>query len=96
MAVFENLFEEAAGPAVAVGIGVLVLAPKMLPVLGRILRPVAKSAIKTGIALYEQTYASVAEVTGDLVAEARAELESESRHAPERRSRGSSHPVAAS
>jgi hypothetical protein len=98
MALFEELFEEAAGPAVAVGIGALFLAPKVLPALGRVLRPIAKGAIKTGISLYEQTYASVAEATGDLVAEARAELESESRHAhaPERRSRGSSHPAAAS
>jgi hypothetical protein len=95
MALFENLFEEAAGPVVAVGIGALVLAPKLLPVIGRALRPVAKGAIKTGIALYEQTYASVAEATGDLVAEARAELESESQHAPERRAR-SGRPAAAS
>lgn len=80
MALFEELFEGAAGP-VAIGIGALVLAPKVLPVVGRILRPVVKGAIKTGMTIYEETYASVAEATGDLVAEARAELESESRQA---------------
>jgi hypothetical protein len=83
MALLENLFEEAAGPVV-IGIGALVLAPKLLPAVGRMLRPIAKGAIKTGMAIYEETYASVAEATGDLFAEARAELESEARHAPER------------
>lgn len=88
MALFEELFEDAAGP-VAIGIGALVLAPKVLPAVGRLLRPIVKGAIKTGMTLYEETYATVAEATGDLVAEARAELESESRHAEPRRSRGS-------
>lgn len=95
MALFEELFEEAAGP-VAIGIGALILAPKVLPVIGRFLRPIAKGAIKTGMALYEETYATVAEATGDLVAEARAELESKSRHAAPRRSRGSEHAAPAS
>lgn len=94
MALFEELFEEAAGP-VAIGIGALILAPKVLPAVGRLLRPIAKGAIKTGMALYEETYATVAEATGDLVAEARAELESESHQASTRRSRGSEHAASA-
>lgn len=83
MAVFEELFEEAAGPAVALGIGAILLAPKIFPAIGRVVRPVAKGVIKTGMAVYQETFAGIAEATGDLIAEARAELESESRHAPE-------------
>lgn len=87
MALLEEFFEGAAGP-VAIGVGALILAPRVLPAVGRLLRPIAKGAIKTGMALYEETYASMAEATGDLVAEARAELESESRQASPRRSHG--------
>jgi len=78
MAVFEDLLEGGATP-VALGVGAIVLAPTLLPVIGRIIRPIAKGAIKTGMAIYQETYAAVAEATGDLVAEARAELESEAR-----------------
>ncbi len=82
MALFEDLLKaEGAGP-LALGVGALLLAPTLLPAVGRILRPVVKGAIKTGIAVYEETYASVKEATGDIIAEARAELESESRPAP--------------
>lgn len=97
MALFEGLFEEAAGP-VAIGIGALVLAPKVLPVVGRMLRPIAKGAIKTGMAIYEETYATVAEATGDLFAEARSELESESRRSSgsERHPRHTERPATAS
>ncbi len=80
MALFEDMLKaEGMGP-LAIGVGALLLAPTVLPAMGRILRPVVKGAIKTGIAVYEETYASVREATGDIIAEARAELESESRH----------------
>jgi Protein of unknown function (DUF5132) len=62
----------ATGLAVA---GAVVLAPTLLPAVGRILRPVAKTAIKGGLVLYRETLAGVGDVAGDLVAEARAELE---------------------
>lgn len=89
MAIFDELFEDGVAGPVAIGIGALVLAPRVLPAVGRLLRPIAKGAIKTGMSLYEETYATIAEATGDLVAEARSELESESRHqASSRRSRG--------
>jgi hypothetical protein len=82
MALFEKITEmEGAGP-LALVLGAVVLAPTVLPAVGRILRPVAKGAIKTGITLYEETYASVKEATGDIIAEARAELESQSHHEP--------------
>ncbi len=79
MALFEDILEEALGP-VAIGVGALILIPKLFPSVGRALRPVAKEAIKAGIAVYDRTVATVTEATGDLVAEARAELESDAAH----------------
>jgi hypothetical protein len=77
MALIEDLVKmEGAGP-LAIAVGAVVLAPAVLPAVGRILRPVVKGAIKTGITLYEETYASVKEATGDIIAEARSELESQ-------------------
>ncbi len=83
--------EGAAGPT-ALGIGASILAPRALPVLGRILRPLAKGMIKAGLVLYDEASAAVSEAratvskaTGDLVAEARAERE---REKEERRSSG--------
>jgi hypothetical protein len=83
MALFEELFEEGVGGPLAIGIGALILAPKLLPVVGRALRPVAKEAIKAGITIYEGTCATFSEATGDLIAEVRAERESESRRGRE-------------
>ncbi len=81
MAIIEELVEEALGPVV-IGIGALLLVPRLFPAVGRVFRPIAKGAIKTGISIYDQTVATVSEATGDLVAEARAELESEARQTP--------------
>jgi hypothetical protein len=57
----------------AVGIGLVVLAPAVVPAL----RPMAKSMIKAGVVAYEQgrqMLAELSETTSDLVAEARQEL----------------------
>lgn len=74
MAAFENLFEGlglegAAGPVI--GIGALLLAPTLLPAVGRIMRPVAVGALRTGMAVYREASAA----TGKMVEEARNELE---------------------
>ncbi len=79
MALLEDILEEALGP-VAIGVGALILIPKLFPSVGRALRPVAKEAIKAGMAVYDRTVATVTEATGDLVAEARAELENDAAH----------------
>jgi hypothetical protein len=77
MALFEDLFKGNA--AVVIGVGaVALLAPTVLPPLVRVLRPLAKEAIKGAITLYDQARETVGEVTGDLVAEARAELDEQS------------------
>lgn len=84
MALFEDLFEGGIiGPGLAIA-GVVVLAPTVVPAAGRLLRPIAKTVIKTGMMLYRETLSGVGDVAGDLVAEARAELEDETRAAPRR------------
>jgi hypothetical protein len=77
MALLEDIVKaEGAGPLV-LGVGALMLAPTLLPALGRMLRPVAKGIIKTGMTVYDETYSTMREATGDLIAEARAELQHE-------------------
>ena len=82
MADLKDMLGEGAGP-VALGVGAILLAPTLFPVAGRILRPVAKGAIKSGLWLYREAFATVAESASDLVAEARSELEAESQQAVE-------------
>jgi hypothetical protein len=78
MAFVEDLFKGSAVTSVAVGVGALLLAPTILPAVGRVIRPAAKAVIKGGMVFYRETLAEVGEVAGDLFAEARAELEHES------------------
>ena len=85
MALFEEILEEGLGWPIALGIGALALAPKVLPAVGRILRPVAKGVIKAGISVYDEAQgavASISEASSDIVTEARHEL-SEARSAPQ-------------
>jgi uncharacterized membrane protein len=74
----EGMTEGGALTGAAVGLGVLFLAPGILPAIGKALRPIAVGAIKTGMTVYNQTAATLREATEDLVAEARAEIEAES------------------
>jgi len=74
MSLIEDVFKGNVVTGVAVA-GAVLLAPTVLPVVGRALRPMAKAVIKTGMVAYRETLAGVGDVTGDLVAEARAELE---------------------
>ncbi len=62
--------------ALLLGVGAIVVAPTVLPVL----KPVTKAAIKTGVVFYEKTKGAIAEtgeVLGDMVAEAKAEVAAE-------------------
>jgi hypothetical protein len=74
MALFEDMFKGNATNVVVAGAAVL-LAPTVLPAVGRMLRPLAKEALKIGIGLYEEARDTISEATGDLVAEARSELD---------------------
>ncbi|MCU0517431.1 MAG: DUF5132 domain-containing protein [Oscillatoria sp. Prado101] len=71
-----NVFEEFGPVGLVAGIGAVVL----LPVVAGFGKPIAKAAIKGGIALYEKSkgvFAEAGEVFEDLVAEARAEIAEE-------------------
>lgn len=73
MAGIEDMFK--GGGGLVLGLGAVILAPTVLPTIGRLLRPAAKAAIKGGIVLYRETFAELGEIANDLVAEARSELE---------------------
>jgi hypothetical protein len=77
MALFEDVFKGGnIVTSLAIGIGVVLLAPVLKPLV----RPVAKSVLKAGIAAYDQGRLALAELNeqaGDMVAEARAEMEEE-------------------
>lgn len=75
MALLEDMFKGTTAAGLAVGIGAVVMAPTLLPTIGRVLRPAAKAVIKGGMLLYRETLAELGEAANDLVAEARAELE---------------------
>ncbi|MCL6582753.1 MAG: DUF5132 domain-containing protein [bacterium] len=64
------------GPAILVGAGVALVAPVILPLVGHLLRPVVKSAIKGGMIIsgkVREMAAEASEQISDLVAEVRAE-----------------------
>jgi Protein of unknown function (DUF5132) len=65
------------GGAMAIGAGVLLLAPVIIPAVASVLRPVAKAVIKGGILAYENARIAVAETketVEDIAAEARSEI----------------------
>ncbi len=75
MALFNNGWK--LGTGVAVGLGAIVLAPTILPILGAVAKPFVKAGIKSGMILYDRSremVAEAAEVIEDLAAEARAEV----------------------
>jgi hypothetical protein len=63
--------------SLAVGAGVVLLAPIVIPMIGAILKPLAKAIIKGGLIAYEGAKVSLAETKEtieDLAAEAKAEM----------------------
>jgi len=70
-------FEEIAEGLGVPGIAAIVLLPVLVPVAGKVVKPLTKAAIKGGIVLYEKGKGVVAEVgesLEDIIAEAKAEL----------------------
>ncbi len=68
----KNAYKNHPIQTVAIGVGVAILAPTVLPLM----KPIAKAAIKSGVSLYQKTKGAIAEtgeVIGDIVAEAKAE-----------------------
>lgn len=71
------VFEGGAATGLAIGAGVILLAPGLVPAIGKALRPLAKGAIKGGLYLYDQAAImtqEAREAVQDIVAEARSEL----------------------
>jgi hypothetical protein len=76
MSMIEDVIKGSWGMAL-VGVGVALVAPTVLPALGAAIRPLAKSAVKGGILLYDsmkETLAEAGEQVTDMVAEVRAEV----------------------
>jgi hypothetical protein len=75
MALFDNGFKF--GGSIAMGAGIMILAPIVAPILASALKPVAKAAIKGGMMAYgkiKETSAETIETIEDLAAEAKSEL----------------------
>ena len=78
MAFFEETFKGSIGPGLVVGVGAAVVAPLLAPVIGGVVRPLAKTAIKAGLLAVDagrEGLARLEEAIGDMAAEARAELD---------------------
>jgi len=62
---------------IAIGAGVVLLAPVVIPVIGAILKPITKAIIKGSLLAYESAKVSIAEtreMVEDIAAEAKAEI----------------------
>lgn len=73
-------FKDVNSSGIVAGIGAIVLAPVVIPVVAKASKPLAKAVIKGGILTYEKSRALMAEtgeVLEDLVAEVQAEIASE-------------------
>lgn len=79
MSLIEDMFKGGnVVTGLAVGLGMAVIAPVVLPAL----RPVAKTIIKAGLVAYDQgrvAFAEMTERTEDMLAEARAEMDEDAR-----------------
>lgn len=63
--------------SLAIGVGVVLLAPVVVPIIGSVLKPLAKGVIKGGLLAYEGAKVSIAETKEtfeDIAAEAKAEI----------------------
>ncbi|MGC9967280.1 MAG: DUF5132 domain-containing protein [Syntrophobacteraceae bacterium] len=75
MALYDNGLK--LGTGLAIGLGVLILAPVVAPAVAAVVRPMAKASIKSVMILFEKATELIAETKEsleDLAAEAHAEL----------------------
>jgi hypothetical protein len=76
-----KIFNGGLNPAsLAVGAGIVLLTPVVLPIIGAVLKPVAKAAIKGTLLAYEGAKVSIAETKEaleDITAEAKSEMSQE-------------------
>jgi hypothetical protein len=79
-----DFIEDAGAPGIIAGIGAVLLAPVLIPVVAGIGKPIAKSIVKGGIVAYEKSrsaFAEMGETWEDIIAEAKAEI-AEDRETP--------------
>jgi hypothetical protein len=67
----DDLVESSLGLGI-VGVGAILLAPTILPVAGRILRPVIKETVKGAMVVYRSAAEGVSDMVSEASAEARA------------------------
>jgi len=77
MALIGDVFKDNLAAGLAIGVGAIILGPTAIRTLEGILRPTAKTLIKSGMVFYRETLSEIGEMATDLVAEARAELDQE-------------------
>jgi hypothetical protein len=97
MSALEIIFVGNIGTGLAVGVGVALVGPVLTPLVGGVVRPVAKAALKAGMLAYDagrQGFGRLNEMSGDIMAEARSEL-SQTKEEPARARSGPSAPAGA-
>lgn len=77
MALIEDMFKGNLAAGLAIGVGAIIFGPTAIRTLAGVLRPAAKTMIKSGMVFYRETLSEIGEMATDLVAEARAELDQE-------------------
>lgn len=80
MGIVEDIFKNKTLAGLAIGLGAAAVAPKLIPVLGQAVKPVAKAFIKSGFLFYEkgkEAAAELGESIEDMWAEVQAEIEEE-------------------
>ncbi|MEB3149974.1 MAG: DUF5132 domain-containing protein [Sphaerospermopsis sp.] len=80
MAKITDFVEDAGAPGIIVGIGAVLLAPVVIPVVAGVGKPIVKSIVKGGLVAYQKSkgvFAELGETWEDIVAEARAEIAEE-------------------
>jgi hypothetical protein len=79
MALIDDIFKGNLAAGLALGVGAIIFGPNAIRAMGGILRPAAKTLIRSGMVFWEETLSEIGELAADLVAEARAELDQEAR-----------------
>ncbi|MBD2388160.1 DUF5132 domain-containing protein [Cylindrospermum sp. FACHB-282] len=77
MAKITDFVEDAGAPGIIVGIGAVLLAPVLIPIVAGVGKPIAKSVIKGGLVAYERSKGAIAELGetwDDIIAEAKSEI----------------------
>ena len=75
MALFDNGLK--IGTPVLLGIGILILAPTIIPIIGTVVKPLAKATIKTGLSIVQkgrELVSEAAEAFEDITAEVKTEM----------------------